>query len=77
MGVLDIVKAGVVSGDELNKVYDYAKARIIKTVFNTGNVALRNSQFLAQVRLSHACLISFFGYSFTDFLSIRHILKFM
>lgn len=27
MGVLDIVKAGVVSGDELNKVYDYAKAQ--------------------------------------------------
>lgn len=26
MGVLDIVKAGVISGDELNKVYDYAKA---------------------------------------------------
>lgn len=25
MGVLDIVKAGVVSGDELNKIYDYAK----------------------------------------------------
>lgn len=26
MGVLDIVKAGVISGDELNKIYDYAKA---------------------------------------------------
>lgn len=26
MGVLDIVKAGVISGSELNKVYDYAKA---------------------------------------------------
>lgn len=25
MGLLDIVKAGVVSGEELNKVYDYAK----------------------------------------------------
>ncbi len=27
MGLLDIVKAGVVSGDELNKVYEYAKAQ--------------------------------------------------
>lgn len=27
MGVLDIVKAGVVSGDELNKVYAYAKTQ--------------------------------------------------
>lgn len=26
MGVLDIVKVGVISGDELNKIYDYAKA---------------------------------------------------
>lgn len=26
MGVLNIVKAGIVSGDELNKLYDYAKA---------------------------------------------------